>query len=61
MTGSNANLISRSVHHVQELIKLSGLNFDFAEQLDLYVREQFLNLLRAVEQARHSSSSEEHL
>src|SRR5919107_422625 len=46
---------------VQELIKLRGLDSDFAERLDPYVREQFLNLLRAVEQARHSSSSEEHL
>jgi hypothetical protein len=50
---------------VQELIKLRGLTSEFAEQLDPYVREQFLNLLRAVEQARHnsssSSSSEEHL
>ena len=45
---------------VQELIKLRGLTSEFAEQLDPYVREQFLNLLRAVEQAR-LSSSEEHL
>ena len=45
---------------VQELIKLRGLTSEFAEQLDPYVREQFLNLLRAVEQARHSSN-EEHL
>lgn len=46
---------------VQELIKLRGLNSEFAEQLDPYVREQFLNLLHAVEQARRNSSSEEHL
>jgi hypothetical protein len=45
---------------VQELIKLRRLNPEFAEQLDPYVREQFLNLLRAVEQARQSSN-EEHL
>jgi hypothetical protein len=45
---------------VQELIKLRGLTSEFAEQLDPYVREQFLNLLRAVEQAR-LNSSEEHL
>jgi hypothetical protein len=45
---------------VQELIKLRGLTSEFAEQLDPYVRQQFLNLLRAVEQARHNSH-EEHL
>jgi len=45
---------------VQELIKLRGLTSEFAEQLDPYVREQFLNLLRAVEQARQSGN-EEHL
>ena len=45
---------------VQELIKLRRLTSEFAEQLDPYVREQFLNLLRAVEQARQSSN-EEHL
>jgi hypothetical protein len=45
---------------VQELIKVRGLNSDFADGLNPYVREQFLNLLRAVEQARRNSS-EEHL
>lgn len=45
---------------VQELIKLRRLTSEFAEQLDPYVREQFLNLLRAVEQAR-LNSNEEHL
>lgn len=46
---------------VQELIKLRRLTSEFAEQLDPYVREQFLNLLSAVERARQNSSSEEHL
>jgi hypothetical protein len=45
---------------VQELIKLRGLTSDFADGLSPYVQEQFLSLLRAVEQARRNSS-EEHL
>jgi hypothetical protein len=43
---------------VQELIKARGLAPDFAEKLNPYVREQFLNLLRAVERARRNSSEE---
>jgi hypothetical protein len=34
---------------VQELIKLRALDASFAERLHIYVREQFLELLRAVE------------
>ncbi|HZH29808.1 MAG TPA: hypothetical protein VEY11_03520 [Pyrinomonadaceae bacterium] len=45
---------------VQELIKVRGLTSDFAAQLNPYVQEQFLTLLRAVERARRNSS-EEHL
>lgn len=45
---------------VQELIKGRGLTSDFAAQLNPYVQEQFLTLLRAVERARRNSS-EEHL
>jgi hypothetical protein len=37
---------------VQELIKLRGLGADFAARLDLYVRDEFLRLLRAVEQSK---------
>lgn len=37
---------------VQELIKVRGLTADFAERLNPYVREQFLMLYRAVEQAK---------
>lgn len=44
---------------VQELIKIRGLASDFAERLDPYVREQFLNLLRAVKEARANSSEEQ--
>jgi hypothetical protein len=44
---------------VQELIKIRGLSEDFAEHLDTYVREQFLQLLRAVEQARRNSNEEQ--
>ena len=43
---------------VQELIKVRGLNADFAESLNPYVREQYLRLFRAVEQARGKSESE---
>lgn len=43
---------------VQELIKIRGLASDFAERLDPYVREQFLYLSRAVEEARQQSSEE---
>lgn len=38
---------------VQELIKVRGLASDFAEQLHPYVREQYSQLCRAVEQGRH--------
>lgn len=37
---------------VQELIKLRHLNSDFAERLNPYVQEQYLQLWRTVEQAR---------
>ncbi|MDT5121709.1 MAG: hypothetical protein QOC96_1191 [Acidobacteriota bacterium] len=40
---------------VQELIKLRCLTADFAEQLNPYVREKFLELCRAVEQGRQDS------
>jgi hypothetical protein len=39
----------------QELIKLRCLTADFAEQLNPYVREKFLELCRAVEQGRQDS------
>ncbi|MGI9107576.1 MAG: hypothetical protein ACR2G4_15165 [Pyrinomonadaceae bacterium] len=39
---------------VQELIKVRGLTSDFTEQLNPYVREQYLGLCRAVEQARQN-------
>lgn len=42
---------------VQELIKARGLVSDFAEQLNPYVREQYLGLCRAVEQARQNEES----
>ena len=37
---------------VQELIKARGLSAEFAEELNPYVREQYLRLWSAVEQAR---------
>src|SRR6266545_941651 len=37
---------------VQELIKIRGLQGDFAERLDPYVRHAFMELLRAVEKSR---------
>jgi hypothetical protein len=44
---------------VQELIKLRGLNLDFAATLNPYVREKFLELCRAVEQARQVNDIKE--
>jgi hypothetical protein len=43
---------------VQELIKLRGLAADFAEKLNPYVREQFLKLHRAVEQAKRKDDED---
>ena len=39
---------------VQELIKVRGLNSDFAERLHPYVREEYLKLCTAVEKSRSS-------
>jgi hypothetical protein len=43
---------------VQELIKVRGLTADFAERLNPYVREQFLKLYHAVEQAKRKEDVE---
>jgi hypothetical protein len=43
---------------IQELIKIRGLTSDFAVELNPYVREQYLQLCRAVEQARLKSSED---
>ncbi len=43
---------------VQELIKVRNLDSDFAERLHPYVRQQYLQLHRAVEKAQRSSGSE---
>lgn len=43
---------------VQELIKLRNLKPDFAESLNPYVREKFLELCRAVEEARLNKNEE---
>jgi hypothetical protein len=40
---------------VQELIKVRGLTSEFAARLNPYVREQYLQLCRAVEKAREDS------
>jgi hypothetical protein len=42
---------------VQELIKARGLSSDFAEELNPYVREQYLKLWEAVEQGKQSNFS----
>lgn len=44
---------------VQELIKARGLNAEFAAELDPYVRANFLELSRAVEQARRINEIKE--
>ena len=43
---------------VQELIKIRGLTSEFAAELNPYVREQYLQLCSAVEQARLKSSED---
>ena len=44
---------------VQELIKIRGLSSDFAEKLDPYVREKYLELLEAVERGRSNHTEEQ--
>jgi hypothetical protein len=44
---------------VQELIKVRGLTADFAAALNSYVREKFLELYRAVEDARQANDIKE--
>ncbi len=44
---------------VQELIKLRGLAADFAQRLNPYVQEKFLELCRAVEHARQENDIKE--
>jgi hypothetical protein len=44
---------------VQELIKVRGLSSDFAEKLDPYVREKYLELLEAVEHGRSNYTEEQ--
>jgi hypothetical protein len=44
---------------VQELIKARGLTSDFAAMLNPYVREKFLELCQAVEQARQMNDTKE--
>jgi hypothetical protein len=39
---------------IQELIKVRALKKDFAERLNPYVREKFLELLESVEKSRTS-------
>ena len=43
---------------VQELIKARGLGAEFAEQLDPYVREQYLRLWDGVERSRRPEAEE---
>lgn len=43
---------------VQELIKVRGLTSEFAEALNPYVREQYLQLCSAVEKARRDSQDQ---
>ena len=44
---------------VQELIKLRSLSAEFAERLDPYVREKYLELLNAVKRGKETSVFEE--
>ena len=44
---------------VQELIKLRSLSAEFAERINPYVREKYLELLNAVKRGRRENSFEE--
>jgi len=44
---------------VQELIKIRGLSADFADQLNPYVREKFLELLNAVQRGSRNNIEEQ--
>lgn len=48
----------RDLADVQELIKIRRLDGDFAERLDPYVREKYLELWKAVRQAEESADDE---
>jgi hypothetical protein len=48
----------RDLADVQELIKIRELDGDFAERLDPYVREKYLELWNAVRQAEESADAE---
>jgi hypothetical protein len=43
---------------VQELIKIRGLSVDYAEKLNPYVKEKFLELLEAVESGKRNHNEE---
>jgi hypothetical protein len=43
---------------VQELIKIRGLSSEFAETLNPYVREKFLELLEAVQMGSRNATEE---
>lgn len=51
-SGMTATDRLKDLADVQELIKIRGLDSDFAEQLNPFVREQYLQLWRAVENAK---------
>ncbi|HKS30521.1 MAG TPA: nucleotidyltransferase family protein [Pyrinomonadaceae bacterium] len=54
-SGMTASDRLKDLADVQELIKARRLTRDFSERLDPYVREQYLKLWLAVEQARRDS------
>ncbi len=44
---------------VQEMIKINGLNGEFADKLNPYVREKYLELFAAVERGRSNNIEEQ--
>jgi hypothetical protein len=50
-SGMTASDRLKDLADVQELIKVRGLDSEFAEKLDPYVREKYSELLRGVEES----------
>ncbi|MEJ7862780.1 MAG: hypothetical protein WKF90_14210 [Pyrinomonadaceae bacterium] len=52
-SGINAPARLKDLADVQEIIKIKNLSAEFAEKLDLFVREKFIELQQAIEEAKN--------
>lgn len=52
-SGMTAPARLKDLADVQEIIKIKNLSAEFAEKLDLFVREKFIELQQAVEEAKN--------